>query len=242
MKVVGIIPARYESARLPGKALIDICGKPMIEWVYERSCRAKLLFAVYIATDSELIASIARNFTDRVLMTPSNCATGTDRIAEAAKMIDCDYVINIQGDEPLIEPDVIDAVIYPLINDGEYFTTAATLITDSSGLENKNFCKVVVDKKGYGIYFSRALIPFSVSEKDVRYLKHIGIYGYSKEFLLKFTSMPWGELEIVEHLEMLRAIENGYRIKVVITDYRSIGVDTEYELELVKKIINCSDK
>jgi 3-deoxy-manno-octulosonate cytidylyltransferase (CMP-KDO synthetase) len=242
MKVVGIIPARYESARLPGKALIDICGKPMIEWVYERSCRAKLLFAVYIATDSELIASIARNFTDRVLMTSSNCATGTDRIAEAAKMIDCDYVINIQGDEPLIEPDVIDSVIYPLINDGEYFTTAATLITGSSGLENKNFCKVVVDKKGYGIYFSRALIPFFVSEKSVRYLKHIGIYGYSKEFLLKFTSMPWGELEIVEHLEMLRAIENGYRIKVVITDYRSIGVDTEYELELVKKIINRSEK
>jgi len=242
MKTIGIIPARYESERLPGKAIIDICGKPMIEWVYERSCLAKFLSSVYIATDSEIIADVARGFTDKILMTSDSCATGTDRIAEAVKTIECDFIINIQGDEPLIEPDVIDAVAYPLVNDGEYFTTAATLFTESSGLENKNFCKVVVDKKGYGLYFTRALIPFFMVNENIRYLKHIGIYGYSREFLIKFTDIPRGALERAEHLEMLRAIENGYRIKVIITDYRSIGVDTEYELELVKKILGCSDK
>ncbi|MGQ9706503.1 MAG: 3-deoxy-manno-octulosonate cytidylyltransferase [bacterium] len=242
MRVIGIIPARYESKRLPGKVLIDICGKPMIQWVYERSGRAKLLDVVYIATDSELIKNVSKKFTDNILMTSSNCATGTDRVAEAVRMVDCDFVINIQGDEPLIEPDVIDAVASPLINDGEYFTTAATLFTEDSALENKNFCKVVVDKKGYGIYFSRALIPFFVEEKNVRYLKHIGIYGYSKEFLFKFTEMPWGELEVGEHLEMLRAIENGFHIRVVITDYKSTGVDTEYELEVVRKILSSLNK
>lgn len=242
MKVVGIIPARYESNRLQGKAVIDICGKPMIQWVYERSCKARRLDEVYIATDSEIIAGVSSGFTKNIIMTSSDCDTGTDRVAEAASAIECDCVINIQGDEPLIEPDVIDAVVEPLVNDGEKFTTAATLFTTDEGLDNKNFCKVVIDRDGYGIYFSRLMIPFYFDGEDASYYKHIGIYGYTKHFLGEFTMMPRGELERAERLEMLRAIENGHKIRVVITDYQSIGVDAEYELELVRKILGCSKK
>lgn len=232
MRVYGIIPARLESKRLPGKAIIDIAGKPMIQWVYERSLKAELLDEVFIATDSEEIAETGREFTDNIIMTSPHHQTGTDRVAEAVSKVGGDVVINIQGDEPLIEGDVIDAITKPLIEGVVEMTTAAVEWNEQS-ISNPNYCKVVLDKKGNALYFSRAVIPHSKERSNERkFLKHIGIYGFTGEFLLEFSSLPRGRLEMIEGLEMLRALEYGHPIKVISVEYESIGVDTDYELKL----------
>ena len=241
MKILGIIPARYASTRFPGKPLTPIAGKPLIQHVIERCRLAKRLEEVVVATDDPRIQQVAERFC-RVEMTASTHATGSDRIAEAASRCDCDAVVNIQGDEPLIDPAVIDRVADAL--GGQPMSTAATRIRQEADYENPNVVKVVVNHAGLALYFSRRTIPYlreaasrSVSEQLAAFpfLKHIGIYGYRKETLLRLVGCPASSLEAAEKLEQLRALENGIQVAVVQVDYDSIGVDVPADVALVER-------
>lgn len=240
-KILGVIPARYASSRFPGKALASILGKPMLQHVYERASRARYLSSVMIATDDERIYSAARGFGARVRMTRADHASGTDRAAEIASAENCDIVVNIQGDEPLIDPDAIDAAILPMAHDSEIqMATLKKRIEDPREVANPNVVKVVTDLNGDAIYFSRAPIPhYREGESGVHY-KHIGLYLYQRDFLLGYSSLPVGPLEQAERLEQLRALENGLRIRVVETDYESAGVDTPQDLERVETLFAAS--
>jgi len=249
--VIAIIPARYSSTRLPGKPLIDLCGKPMIQRVYEQTKKAKLIENVLVATDHSKIAEIVNSFGGEVILTPTNLKSGSDRIAYAAKKIGYGKVIvNVQGDEPLISPKMIDEAIAPLINDRNI--KAATLvkkIVKPKDLVNPNIVKVVLDKKGYAIYFSRSAIPFYRSESNISkwhqhftYYKHIGLYVYRRSFLLRFTSWRASALEQAEQLEQLRIIENGFKIKATITNNDSIPVDTQEDVKHVRSILKRKEK
>ncbi|MBI3754552.1 MAG: 3-deoxy-manno-octulosonate cytidylyltransferase, partial [Deltaproteobacteria bacterium] len=237
MNVVAIIPARYGSTRLVGKALLDIAGKPMIQWVYERAGKARLVHDVVAATDDKRIFDAVKGFGGKAVMTSASHKSGTDRLAEAATNIKCDVVVNVQGDEPLIEPGMIDEAVKPLVDDSEVdMATLKTKILDAEELNNPNIVKVVTDKNGSALYFSRYPIPYvreQGQEKNIHY-KHIGLYVYRKDFLLKFAGLKPTPLEEAEKLEQLRALENGYKIKVVETKYNSIGVDTKEDLERVR--------
>ena len=243
MKVIGIIPARYDSKRFPGKVLADILGKPVIQRVYEQARKAELLDEILVATDNEKIFKAVENFGGKAVMTSSNCKSGTDRLAEVAGSLDGDIFLNIQGDEPLIPPEVISEVAQTLIEDNAIeIATVARKITTQEELNNPNVVKVVIDNDGFALYFSRAQIPYVRNFLEIRNLgsvcyKHIGLYGYKRGFLLNFALMEQGPLEKVEDLEQLRALENGYKIKVVITQRDSIGVDTREDLEKVRKIL-----
>jgi 3-deoxy-D-manno-octulosonate cytidylyltransferase len=234
MKVLCIIPARYASTRLPGKPLRDIAGKPMIVRVYERAIRAQRVHEVVVATDDERIRAAVEEHGGNAVMTRADHATGTDRLAEvAAQRPDCDLIINVQGDEPLIDPTVIDALVAPFEHDAELMmATAKTEITDAAEMENPNNVKVVADRTGNALYFSRACIPYA-RNAGAKVYKHIGIYAYRRDFLLAYAKMAQTELECSESLEQLRALENGYRIRVVETDAVFIGVDTEEDLAAV---------
>ena len=243
VKIVGIIPARYASTRFPGKPLALIAGKPLIQHVVEQCKKAKSLCEVIVATDDARIADVAKKFC-RVEMTRANHPSGTDRIAEVAARLACDAVVNIQGDEPLIEPSVIDAVAGAL-RDNE-MSTAATRIKNPAEFDNPNVVKVVVNAAGCALYFSRRTIPYlreaasgSVSEQlaAFAFLKHLGIYGYRRETLLRLVKFPVSPLETAEKLEQLRALENGIQIAVVKVDYDSVGVDTPEDVERVEKIL-----
>lgn len=237
MDALVIIPARYASTRLPGKAIRPeikaATGKFLIEHVYERAKRARNIRDVIVATDSRQILEVVRGFGGKAEMTSEAHQSGTDRIAEVAAKITCDIVVNVQGDEPEIHPDVIDETVNLLLCDEQAaMSTMANPIEDEAELNNPNAVKVVVDKTGYALYFSRHTIPY-VRDKagkpavgDFRFLKHVGIYGYRRDFLLRYATLPPSPLEKAERLEQLRALENGYRIKVGITPYRSIGIDT----------------
>lgn len=242
MKVTGIIPARYSSTRLPGKPLLLIKGRPMIQRVYEQSLRSNLLDKVIVATDDKRIFDFVESFGGEVIMTSDKHVSGTDRLAEAAKMISCDIVVNIQGDEPFIDPKNIDIAIEPLLNDRQLnVSTLAYRITDPLDLENENKVKVVLDKNNFALYFSRNYIPFDMehnpskvwSLKGRKFYKHIGLYVYRKSFLMRFAKMKKSYLEGVEKLEQLRILENGDRIKVVITKKDSVSVDTEEDVKLI---------
>ena len=249
MHVVAIIPARYASTRLNGKPLLNIAGKPMIQWVYERAKKAKLTNDVIAATDDKRVFDAVRYFGGKAVMTSPEHRTGTDRIAEAADGLNVDIIVNVQGDEPLIEPEMIDEAIRPLTNDSEIVVaTLKTKIKDEKELNNPNVVKVVTDKNDFALYFSRLPVPYYRDEwKDLKHLtvhgsrftvfKHIGLYVYRKDFLLKFAKMKPTPLEEAEKLEQLRVLENGYKIKVVETEHDSIGVDTEEDLEKVRKIV-----
>lgn len=247
MYVVAIIPARYASTRLKGKPLLNIDGKPMIQWVYERAKKAKLTNDVIAATDDKRVFDAVRYFGGKAVMTSPEHRTGTDRIAEAADGLNVDIIINVQGDEPLIEPEMIDAAIRPLTNDSEIVAaTLKTKIKDEKELSNPNVVKVVTDKNDFALYFSRLPIPYVRNseqwpvisdQKNNIHFKHIGLYVYRKDFLLKFARMKPTPLEEAEKLEQLRVLENGYKIKVVETKHDSIGVDTEEDLEKVRKIV-----
>ena len=249
MHVVAIIPARYASTRLNGKPLLNIAGKPMIQWVYERAKKAKLTNDVIAATDDKRVFDAVRYFGGTAVMTSPEHRTGTDRIAEAADGLNVDIIVNVQGDEPLIEPEMIDEAIRPLTNDSEIVVaTLKTKIKDEKELNNPNVVKVVTDKNDFALYFSRLPVPYYRDEwKDLKHLtvhgsrftvfKHIGLYVYRKDFLLKFAKMKPTPLEEAEKLEQLRVLENGYKIKVVETEHDSIGVDTEEDLEKVRKIV-----
>jgi 3-deoxy-manno-octulosonate cytidylyltransferase (CMP-KDO synthetase) len=247
MRIIGIIPARYGSKRFSGKVLADILGKPLIQRVYEQSKKVELLDDVLIATDNKKILQVVGKFAGKAIMTSSNCRSGTDRLAEVARGLDADIFVNIQGDEPLISPQVVTKVTQALIKDKTIdIATVARKITSPEELNNPNVVKVVIDNHGFALYFSRAQIPYVRHQLELKNLssvfyKHIGLYAYRREFLLNFVQMKQSPLEKVEDLEQLRALQNGYKIKVVITEYDSIGVDTKEDLERVRKILKNSE-
>lgn len=242
-RLLGILPARYGSTRFPGKPLALIAGKPLIQHVVERCRMSQRLAEVIVATDDPRILTAVEPFC-RVEMTHSEHPSGTDRIAEVAARCDCDGVINIQGDEPLMEPAVIDAVADALR--GAPMATAATPLTDPSDLDNPNVVKLVTDQRGRALYFSRRTIPYlrdlgsgSCAEQAAafRFLKHLGIYGYRREILLKLVGWPVSKLEAAERLEQLRALEHGVPIAVVSVNHESVGVDTPADVGRVEAVL-----
>jgi 3-deoxy-manno-octulosonate cytidylyltransferase (CMP-KDO synthetase) len=248
-KILGVIPARLASSRFPGKVLAQIASKPMLQHVYERASQARYLTTIIIATDDDRVFEVARNFGARVRMTRSDHLSGTDRVAEVASAENCDIVVNIQGDEPLIDPDAIDAAILPMAHDSEIqMATLKKKIVDPREIADPNVVKVITDLAGDAIYFSRLPIPYQRDAAPPRpgprppapYYKHIGIYLYQRDFLLGYSALPVGPLEQAERLEQLRALENGLKIRVVETDYESIGVDTPEDLERVATLFDAS--
>lgn len=247
MRIAGIIPARYASTRFPGKPLHPIAGKPLIQRVAEQCQKAKSLQEVIVATDDGRIAELARKFC-RVEMTRADHPSGSDRIAEVAARLECDAVVNIQGDEPMISPAVIDAVAEALENNE--MSTAATRISKVEEYDSPNAVKVVVSASGRALYFSRRTIPFvrdAASRSSVEqlaafpFLKHLGIYGYRRETLLRLVKFPVSALENAEKLEQLRALENGIQIAVVTVNYDSVGVDVPEDVARVEMILKESE-
>ena len=243
MKIIGIIPARYASTRFPGKPLHLIAGKPLVQHVVERCREAQSLADVIVATDDERIAKVAREFCT-VEMTRTDHPSGTDRIAEVAARLDCDAVVNVQGDEPLIPATVIDAVASAL-TDAE-MTTAATPVRNIAEYSDPNAVKVVVDAAGRALYFSRRTIPFvrdSAEESPEQqlaafpFLKHLGIYGYRRDTLKRLVEFAASPLEQAERLEQLRALENGIGIAVCLVEYESIGVDVPEDVQRVEALL-----
>ncbi len=238
--IVGIIPARFASTRLMGKPLADIGGKPMIQHTYESSKTSKLLQEVIIATDDEKVAEISRKFGAKVFLTPKSISTGSDRIAFVTKQIpEAEIIVNIQGDEPFIQGIMIDQAIEPLLFDlSVNVSTLAKKIESVEELKSPAVTKVVFDYNNFALYFSRSPIPFvreakTMQERIVRadIYKHIGLYVYRRESLLRFTSLDQTDLEQIEKLEQLRMLENGFKIKVVVTNYESLAVDTPEDLK-----------
>jgi 3-deoxy-manno-octulosonate cytidylyltransferase (CMP-KDO synthetase) len=245
--IIAIIPARYGSTRFPGKSLALIEGKPMIQWVYERTKKSQLVNRVVVATDDERIRKAVAGFGGEAIMTSAGHPTGTDRIAEVAREIQCDIVVNVQGDEPLIHPDMIDEAVAPLANDASIpMGTVCRKIDNRDEAFDPNVVKIVFDGKGFALYFSRSPIPWDrdgwAGRKSFSDLvlsgpmyKHIGLYVYRREFLLHYAKMPQTPLEAAEKLEQLRALETGHRIKAVVTEHDSFGVDIPEDLS---KILN----
>jgi len=243
LNIIGIIPARYASTRFPGKPLALIAGKPLIQHVVEQCQKARSLREVVVATDDTRIWEVAQNFC-RAEMTSPDHPSGTDRLAEVVGRCDCDAAINIQGDEPLIDPSVIDAVAGALA--GAEISTAATPIRSAEDFESPNVVKVVVNSAGRALYFSRRTIPFVRDAASATvagqlaafpFLKHIGIYGYRRETLLRLVAFPVSPLERAEKLEQLRALENGMSMAVVRVEYDSVGVDVPADVARVEKIL-----
>ncbi|MBI5588825.1 MAG: 3-deoxy-manno-octulosonate cytidylyltransferase [Deltaproteobacteria bacterium] len=241
MKVVAFIPARFGSTRLNGKPLANICGKPMVQWVYEKARAARLINDVTVATDDERILRAVKDFGGKAVMTSPAHSSGTDRIAEAARGAHADIVVNIQGDEPLIEPGLIDRAVAPMLDDpGLLSCTLKTRIKDEDEYRNPNAVKVVTDRDGYALYFSRSPLPHyktPFNEAKLPAYKHIGLYVYRRDFLIEFAALKPSPLEEAESLEQLRALENGFRIKVVETDYNPVSVDTPEDLEKVRGLM-----
>jgi 3-deoxy-manno-octulosonate cytidylyltransferase (CMP-KDO synthetase) len=250
MNVVGIIPARYGSARFPGKALAQLTGMPLIQHVYEQAKQAKRLDEVIVATDDERIIAAVERFKGRAVMTSTNHRSGTDRIAEVARTLDAQVIINVQGDEPLIHPEQIDQVAqFLLAHRAVPMATLMTKLVRCEDVANPNVVKVVVDQDGYALYFSRAPIPWIRQDTDPRgktpaselavqgACKHIGLYGYQRYFLLQFPHLSAAPLEQFEQLEQLRALEHGYKIKVLETPHDPIGVDTPEDLKRVEALL-----
>ena len=248
LRAVAVIPARFASTRLPGKPLADIAGRPMIEHVYRRAADTGGIDAVVVATDDERIVAAVDKFGGIARLTQATHRTGTDRIAEVARDLSCDILVNVQGDLPLIEPGMISAVLEPLISDATVtMSTLRQATSDVSEISSPHVVKVVVDNKGDALYFSRSPIPFrraDGSATDVvsgfsrtNIYKHIGLYGFRRDFLLAFAALPQTPLEQAESLEQLRALEYGFRIRAVATKYESIEVDTPEDLERVRQLL-----
>ena len=246
-EIIAVIPARYGSTRFPGKALASIKGKPMIQWVYERTRSSRLIDRVVVATDDDRIREAVSAFGGEAVMTSVAHPTGTDRIAEVARGLACDIIVNVQGDEPLILPDMIDEAIAPLAQDPSIpMGTLGKRIEDPREAVDPNVVKVVFDKNGFALYFSRAPIPwdrdrwagksaFTDLAVDSAHYKHVGLYVYRRDFLLRYAALPQTALESSEKLEQLRALEHGHRIKVVITRHESFGVDIPDDLGKILK-------
>jgi len=243
MMIVAVIPARYGSTRLPAKPLADIGGKPMIQWVYEKSKQSKLCNRVVVATDDERVATAVRGFGGEVVMTSTDIQSGTDRMAVVAGMIDGDIFVNVQGDEPLIDGETIDEAIRPVMDGRFDLASLRVPVKSSEDLLNRNVVKVIVDDQNRALYFSRYPIPYSRIEPEQAkppFLcsQHVGIYVYRKETLLKVSSLPVTDLEKAESLEQLRAMKAGIAIGVFETKFISVGVDTPEDLEKVRRILS----
>ena len=241
--VAGVIPARWGSTRFPGKMLAELCGKPLIQWVWERASEARQLDHLLVATDDDRIAAAVDAFGGRAVMTRPDHPSGTDRIAEAVQKLRVEAVVNIQGDEPLIDPGLIDEVAAE-IRDGSLWdmATAAEPIHDDALVAQPSVVKVVCDESARALYFSRSPIPY-VREKDGEegaaplYLRHIGIYGYRREFLERLVRTPPSRLELAEKLEQLRALHIGARMKVIITESSALGVDEPKDIALAEEAL-----
>ena len=241
MKKVIIIPARLDSSRLPKKVLLDLKGKTVIQRVYEQCLKVKNIDEVYIATDSLEIKKVCETFTNQVIITKSTHQSGTDRIGEAISSIACDIVINVQGDEPFIETSLIEALVNSFSNSDISMASAMSKINNVKDLQNSNVVKVVVDSQNNALFFSRSMLPFPRDVKEIsiakevlekyQFFRHIGIYGYRKDFLLKFVNMEQSYLEKIEKLEQLRALENGFKIKMIEANSSLIGIDTQEDYE-----------
>ncbi len=238
-KTAIIIPARYNSKRLQGKPLIKVCDKPIIEWVWERAKEVKSADMVIIATDNEEIYECAKGFGAEVEMTSTEHKCGSDRIVEVAeKYPEISYIINLQGDEPMINPECVETVIKLIKDDNEAdISTLLSKIGKSEDLDDPNMVKCVTDKNGYALYFSRSKIPYERNFGIAEFYKHIGIYGYKRESLFKMTKYPQPEIERAESLEQLRALYNGMKIKTAVVEYNSIGIDTIEDLNSFKKLV-----
>jgi len=240
MKIVGVIPARWASTRFEGKILAMIHGKPMVQHVWERARESKILNDLFIACDEDRIAVAATQFGAKTIMTSREHASGTDRIIEAVQSIDGDIIVNIQGDEPLIRPEVIDMLAQALGNDPSCsMATVIKKLTTKKEFKDPNVVKVVINGEMNALYFSRAPIPHDRDHnEEAVYYKHLGIYAYRRDFLLSYKSLPKSNLEKTEKLEQLRALEFGYKIKTVVTEVDTIGVDTPEDLARVEKILS----
>jgi len=241
MDVIGVIPARYSSTRFKAKVLADIAGKPMLQHVWERSKQSRMLDDLIIACDDEIILQAALKFGAKAVMTSKKHTCGTDRISEVVNPLEVKVVINIQGDEPLIHPMMIDSVARAILDDPT--VNMATIMRKIEQVEqvfDPNVVKVVVDKNGFALYFSRAAIPCLAPNAEVpqvSYYKHIGLYGYTKDFLFTYKNLPVSVLEKTEKLEQLRVLSEGFKIKVLETKFDTLGVDTPEDLERVKEKI-----
>ncbi|MFH2137581.1 MAG: 3-deoxy-manno-octulosonate cytidylyltransferase [Candidatus Omnitrophota bacterium] len=244
MDVVGIIPARYGSTRLEAKALADIAGKPMIQHIYERAKEATVLDDVIIATDDDRIKKAVEDFGGKAVFTSKEHTSGTERLTEVVFDMDVKVIVNIQGDEPLLHPAMINDVAYALLEDPKLvMSTLKHKITDINEFNDPNVVKVVTDKNGFALYFSRSPLPNITRQKEQETLvlyKHVGIYAYTKDFLLTFKGLKTSSLEAAESLEQLRALEHGYRIKVLETTHDTMSVDTPDDLRKVIEFINKS--
>jgi 3-deoxy-manno-octulosonate cytidylyltransferase (CMP-KDO synthetase) len=238
MKIIGVIPARYDSTRFPGKPLAVISGKPMIQHVWENSSKSKLINELYVATDDKRIYDAVNGFWGNAVMTSKKHKSGSDRIGEVVKTKNCDIVVNIQGDEPFINPVNIDKAIMPLIKDKNInVSTLCTRIKRKEEIDNPNIVKAVLDKSGFALYFSRYAIPYNRDNaKNITYYKHMGLYVYRKKYLLEFIKIKPSKLEEIEKLEQLRILENGEKIKVVITNIDSFTVDTKEDLGKIRRL------
>ena len=237
MDAVGIIPARYGSTRFEAKLLADLCGKPVIQHTWENAKKSNLIEDLIIATDDKRIYNAAKGFGANVVYTSQAHRSGSDRLTEVASSIDAKVIVNIQADEPLLHPSMIDDVVGPVLKDAS--TVMATLchkIKDPAQIQDPSVVKVVFDRNGFALYFSRAPIPYERMGSDdklqaIDCYKHIGIYAYAKDFLFTFKSLPQSRLERIEKLEQLRVLENGYRIKVIETKFDTVGIDTPSDLQ-----------
>lgn len=238
MKVLCVIPARYASTRLPGKPLSMIAGKSMIQHVYERACQAQLPNEVVVATDNEMVEKAVLDFGGKAVMTSPDHPSGTDRLAEVALMYpDVDVIVNVQGDEPMIPPEVIDRLAEAFNGDADLNMATMKVVMDEEDYENPAAVKVVTDQQGYALYFSRSLMPYPRNKPEgFKVFKHVGIYAYRRNFLLKYAALAPTPLEKAESLEQLRALENGYKIKVLESDFQGIGVDTPEDLAAVNAL------
>jgi 3-deoxy-manno-octulosonate cytidylyltransferase (CMP-KDO synthetase) len=242
LKIIGIIPSRYASQRLPAKSLADIHGKPMVQHVYERAKQSRLLTDLIVATDDERIETAVKKFGGKAVMTPAAIQSGSDRTAYVARTLDADIIVNVQGDEPLIEPQMIDETIQLLIDDAAVVVgTAVKKIASLDELLTPSVVKVVIDKNNFALYFTRSLVPFVRDSQEVTdwltravFYKHFGIYVYRGPFLQQYPTLKSTPLEQAEKLEQLRILEHGYRIKAAITEYDSIPVDTQEDLDRVR--------
>lgn len=246
MRVTVVIPTRYASTRFPGKPLADLCGKPMIQWVCEGASRCSLVDKVLVATDDVRIAEAVTAFGGLPVMTRADHPTGTDRLAEVAAGLDSELIVNVQGDEPLIDPAMIEAAVRPLLADPSIpMGTLKTPLTSLEEFHNPNVVKVVTDRQGFALYFSRAPIPhprdfskeLATRWRELATAKHVGLYVYRRDFLLAFPQLPPTPLEEQEKLEQLRALEHGHRIFVAETAMGVQGVDTPEDLERVRKLL-----
>lgn len=242
MKATVIIPARMGATRFPNKPLADICGKPMIQWVYERASQARGVDRVMVATCDQVVIDAVQAFGGEAVMTSDQHRSGTDRLAEAAANLDSDIIVNVQGDEPLIDPASISRAVEPFKSEPGLNMSSLMVPIDSQSAQDPNLVKVVVTLDNYALYFSRSPIPYERKQLEGRSIYgHVGLYAYTRDFLMKFAAMEPTPLEQAESLEQLRVLEHGYRIKMVEIADRPLGVDTQEDLERVQRVIGGAD-